>query len=254
MNCAEPGGALSDAGTTCLRNGAGHPFPRWVVSPSHEAEGGTLRHGCNNDKGTTMRKHIVTALAVGACLLTGTASAAGGPPPRTRGTIESVNANTLTMDTRGGQKVAIMLNANTKFASATQAQVSDIKPDSYIGTAAAPQPNGTLKALEVTVFAPSMRGVGDGHYPWDLGSNSSMTNGAVGALQGSNGRTMTVKYKGGEKQVMVPEDAPVVALAPAEASIAKPGAHAVAFATKGADGTLTAAFVVVGENGTVPPM
>ncbi len=201
-----------------------------------------------------MRKHIIPALAVGACLLAGAASAAEGPPPRTRGTIESVNGNTLTMDTRSGQKVTIKLNADTKFASVTQSQMSDIKPDSYIGTAAAPQPNGTLKALEVTVFDPRMRGVGDGHYPWDLGQSSTMTNGAVGALQGANGRTMVVKYKGGEKQIMVPEDVPIVLLTPADASIAKPGAHAVAFAAKGADGTLTAGFVAVGENGVKPPM
>ena len=200
-----------------------------------------------------MRKRSVTAFAVGVALLAGAALAAG-PPPRTRGTIESVSADTLTMATHGGQTVAIKLTPDTKFASVTNAQMADIKPDSYIGTAAAPQPNGTLKALEVTVFAPSMRGVGDGHYPWDLGQSSTMTNGAVGALKGANGRTMVVQYKGGEKQVMVPDDVPIVALAPADASIAKAGAHAVAFATKGADGTLTAAFVAVGENGAVPPM
>ncbi len=199
-----------------------------------------------------MRKHVLTALVIGVSLAGSAALAA--LPPRTRGTIESVNANMLTMKTRSGQSVEIKLTPETKFASVTQAQFSDIKPDSYIGTAAAPQPNGTLKALEVTVFDPKMRGVGDGHYPWDLGNNSSMTNGAVGALEGANGRTMVVKYKGGEKQVTVPQDVPIVTLTPADASIAKPGAHAVAFAEKGADGTLTAGFVAVGENGTMPPM
>lgn len=200
-----------------------------------------------------MGKRNVTAFAVGFSMLAAAAVAAG-PPPRTRGTIENVSADSLTMDTRGGQKVAVKITPDTKFASVTNAQMADIKPDSYIGTAAAPQPDGTLKALEVTVFAPSMRGVGDGHYPWDLGQSSTMTNGAVGALKGANGRTMVVQYKGGEKQVTVPEDVPIVALAPADAAVVKPGAHAVAFATKGADGTLTAAFVAVGENGAVPPM
>ena len=199
-----------------------------------------------------MRKHVVTALAIGVSLAGSVALAA--LPPRTRGTIESADATMLTIDTRGGQKVEIEITPETKFASVTQAQFSDIKPDSYIGTAAAPQPNGTLKALEVTVFDPRLRGVGDGHYPWDLGNNSSMTNGAVGALQGANGRTMVVQYKGGEKQITVPQDVPIVTLTPADASVVKPGAHAVAFAQKGADGKLTAGFVAVGENGAIPPM
>ncbi len=104
------------------------------------------------------------------------------------------------------------------------------------------------------MFAPSMRGVGDGHYPWDLGANSTMTNGAVGALQGTSGRTMQVKYKGGDKEITVPEDTPIVAVAPADASIVKPGAHAMVLAPKGRDGTMTATFVLVGLNGVTPPM
>lgn len=199
-----------------------------------------------------MRRHVLTAMVLGATLLSSAAFAA--LPPRVRGTIQSLNGDTLTIVTRDGRKAEIKITPDTKFASVTQAQFSDIQPDSYVGTAAAPQPNGTLKALEVTVFDPKLRGVGDGHYPWDLGADSTMTNGAVGALEGSNGRTLDVKYKGGEKQVMVPEDVPIVTLTPASESVAKAPEHAVAFAEKGADGTLTAKFVAVGVNGVVPPM
>lgn len=199
-----------------------------------------------------MKKRVITAMAIGGTLFVSAAFAA--LPPRTRGTIESLNGNTLTMDTRSGKKVVIKITPDTKFAGVTMAQFSDIKPDSYIGTAAAPQPNGTLKALEVTVFDPKLRGVGDGHYPWDLGNDSTMTNGAVGALQGTNGRTLEVKYKGGEKQITVPEDVPIVHLTPASESIVKPSEHAVAFAEAGPDGALTAKFIAVGENGVVPPM
>ena len=199
-----------------------------------------------------MRKPTLAALAAGLALLGSVALAA--PPPRTRGTIETITADTLTLDTRSGQTVAIKLTPDTKFASVTQAQIGAIQPDSYVGVTAVPQPDGTLKALEVHVFAPSMRGVGDGHYDWDLGPSSTMTNGAVGALQGTQGRTITVKYKGGDKAITVPEDVPVVAMAPADRSVAKPGAHVVALAAKGDDGALTAAFVVVGENGLTPPM
>ncbi|MBV9748054.1 MAG: hypothetical protein JO157_04490 [Acetobacteraceae bacterium] len=201
----------------------------------------------------TMKKHILAASAIGFALLSGAAFAAP-PPARTRGTIENVSADALTLDTRGGQKVEFKLTPDTKYASVTQAQIGDIQPDSYVGVTAVPQPDGMLRAMEVHVFAPSMRGVGDGHYPWDLGENTTMTNGAVGALQGTSGRTMQVQYKGGEKQIMVPEDASIVAVAPADASIMKPGAHAMVLAPKGASDAPAAVFVLVGVNGLKPPM
>jgi len=198
-----------------------------------------------------MRKTI-TALVLGVALASSAALAA--TPQRVRGTIESVSGDTLTVATRSGQKTEVKLDPDLKVASAAQSSFSDIKPDSYIGTAAAPQPDGTLKALEVTVFDPRMRGTGDGHYPWDLGANTTMTNGAVGALTGTNGRTMDVKYQGGEKQITVPEDVPIVLLTPADRSIVKPGARTVVFAEQGADGNLVAKRMIVGVNGTVPPM
>ena len=201
-----------------------------------------------------LKKDILAASAIAFALLSGAAAFAATPPARTRGKIESVSADALTLATRGGQKTEFKLTSDTKFASVTQAQIGDIQSDSYVGVTAAPQPNGTLRAMEVHVFAPSMRGVGDGHYPWDLGENTSMTNGAVGALQGTSGRTMDVKYKDGDKEIAVPEDTPIVAVAPADASIAKEGAHAIVLAPKDAGGTPTAVFVLVGVNGVKPPM
>lgn len=204
--------------------------------------------------GSNMRRQLLSGLALGVTLAIGTAALAA-PPSRTRGTIESVNGDTVTVTTRQGQKIEAKLASDTGVASVSQAQFSDIKPDTYIGTAAAPQPDGTLKALEVTVFDPKLRGVGDGHYPWDLGgSDTTMTNGAVGALQGANGHTLAVKYQGGEKQVVVPDDVPVVLLAPANRDIIKPGARVVVFGDKGGNGTVDAKFMVVGINGTQPPM
>ena len=202
-----------------------------------------------------MRKNVLTAFTIGFALLYGAAALAAPPPARTRGTIEGMSADTLTLASRSGQTVTFKITPDTKFASVTQAQIGDIQPDSYVGVTAAPQPDGKLRAMEVHVFAPSMRGVGDGHYPWDLGNDSTMTNGAVGALQGTNGRTLEVKYKGGDKEITVPEDTPIVAVAPADASIAKPGAHAMVLAPKdAAGGTPAAVFVLVGENGITPPM
>jgi hypothetical protein len=199
-----------------------------------------------------MTKPFLPALALSAVLLATAALAA--PPPRTRGTIESMNGDALTLATRSGQKIAVKLTPDTKVLSATQAQFGDIKPDSFVGVTAAPEPGGKLKALEVHVFAPSLRGTGEGHYDWDLGPSTSMTNGAVGALSGMQGRTMTVNYKGGDKQIDVPDDTPIVAMAPADKSIIKSGAHVIVLGDKGADGTVSAGALVVGVNGVTPPM
>ncbi len=209
-----------------------------------------------------MKKHIPSAAAaavafccVALLLAVAGTTLAAEPPPRTRGTIERLDGDTLTLATRGGQKATFKLTPDTRIVGAIDAQLGAIKPDTYIGTSAAPQSDGTLKAIEVHVFPESMRGTGDGHYPWDLDGANTMTNGAVGALAGTSGRTMTVKYQGGERKVVVPEGTPVVAFEPADRSIVKPGARALVIAPKGADGTQAAAvFLVVGENGVNPPM
>ena len=200
---------------------------------------------------------VAAAVAASCCaalLLAAGAAFAAEPPPRTRGTIERLDGDTLTLGTRGGQKATFKLTPDTRIVGAVGAQLGDIKPNTYIGTSAAPQPDGTLKALEVHVFPESMRGTGDDHYPWDLEGANTMTNGAVGALTGTSGRTMTVSYQGGERKVVVPEDTPVVAFEPSDRGIVKPGARALVIAPKSADGTQTAAFLVVGENGINPPM
>ena len=208
-----------------------------------------------------MKKHppFAAAASVAFCcvalLLAAGATLAGEPPPRTRGTIERLDGDMLTLATRGGQKVSFKLTPDTKIVGAIDAPLGAIKPNTYIGTSAAPQSDGTLKAIEVHVFPESMRGTGDGHYPWDLDGANTMTNGAVGALAGTSGRTLTVKYEGGERKLVVPEGTPVVAFEPSDRSIVKPGARALVIAPKSSDGTqATAVYLVVGENGVNPPM
>ncbi len=137
-----------------------------------------------------------------------------------------------------------------------EGKVSDIKPDSFIGTAAAPQPDGTLKALEVHVFDASLRGSGEGFRPWQGadGKTGTMTNGTVGTLVNANGHTMTVKYQNGEKTVVVPDDVPVVTLSPGNRSQLVTGAHIVLFPAPGGTMPLVAGRIIAGVNGTVPPM
>jgi hypothetical protein len=175
-------------------------------------------------------------------------------PTRVRGVIDHVDAHSLRVVTRGGDKVTLKLADNASVTWIQPISVHAIKPGSFIGTAAVTQPDGTLKALEIQVFPESMRGIGEGHRPWDLGTGSTMTNGTVGDLKVSKGRTLTLTYKGGEQTVFVPEKAPVITYAPTTVAALKKGAHVIVFTAQNPDGTLTATRIGVGKNGLVPPM
>jgi hypothetical protein len=201
-----------------------------------------------------MRQTLLLSLTLGVAVGTMGTAIAQTPPSRVRATIDSVTPTTMTVTPRNGSPTTIALPADVRISGITIAKIDDIKPGSYIGTAAAPQPDGTQKALEVHVFPPSMVGAGEGFRPWDSAPNSTMTNGTVGDLVGSKGRTLTVKYKGGEKTVIVPDDVPIVSIEAGTRALLTPGAHVVVFASKGADGSMTAISVNVGENGLIPPM
>ncbi|WP_213941488.1 DUF5666 domain-containing protein [Pseudomonas sp. dw_612] len=190
-------------------------------------------------------------------LFTATAAqAADAPGTRigVRGEITGVSADSLKVHTNRGENVVINLAPDTKVRAVTLANIEDIKPGSYIGSAAIPQDDGTLKALEVHVFPPELAGSGDGHRPFDLAKGSSMTNGSVGDLVVSNGRTLTVNYKGGQQKILVPEDVPIVNLMPGDRSLLKVGVKIVTFVTQSADGTLTAQSISAGKDGVTPPM
>jgi hypothetical protein len=199
---------------------------------------------------------IARLLLASALLATGATAMAQAPakPIGVRGTITAVDADSLKVHTTRGEDLAIHLGKDTQVRAVTLAQVSDIKAGSYIGTAATPQPDGTLKALEIHVFPPEMAGTGDGHRPWDLEKNSTMTNGSVGSVIAGAGRTLTIQYKGGEKKVVVPDDVPIVNLLPGDRSLLAPGVKVVLFAKKEADASLTALAISAGKNGVTPPM
>ena len=201
-----------------------------------------------------MRQTLLASLAFGLAVGAMGSAIAQTPPSRVRATIDSVSPTAITVTPRNGSPTTIALPSDVHISGITIAKITDIKPGSYIGTAAAPQPDGTQKALEVHVFPPSMVGAGEGFRPWDSTPNSTMTNGTVGDLVGSKGRTLTVKYKGGEKTVIVPDDVPIVSIEPGTRDLLKPGAHVIVFAKKGTDGSMTAISVNVGENGLTPPM
>ena len=194
------------------------------------------------------------AIAAGLQLAAPPRAHADTAPPRTRGVITAVSGDTVTLKTRFGGPATLKIGTDTGFVGAAKATLAEVKPGRFIGTAATPGPNGTLRAIEVTIFPDSMRGSGEGHYGWDLGKSSSMTNGTIGTVTASTKLSMTVSYKGGQKTLLVPDDVPVVDLQPADRSLLQPGAHVVAIGPKSADGSVEVKRIIIGEKDVVPPM
>jgi hypothetical protein len=205
----------------------------------------------------TMR--ILTATAFASAIAITAVSAQQPQTQRVRGTIEKVDGNTLLLKSPSGESVTLTLADNAVVVGVLKATVADIKEGSYIGSGALPQPDGTQKAVEVHIFAESQRGTGDGHRGnWDgtpYGAGiGTMTNGAVGqAVTSVDGPVITVKYKEGEKKVIVGPNVPIVRYEVGDKGELKPGAAvSAAAATKKPDGTFSAARINVGRNGVTP--
>ncbi|WP_425987782.1 hypothetical protein [Afipia sp. DC4300-2b1] len=175
---------------------------------------------------------------------------------RVRGAVESLDGETLRLKSRDGAEVVLHLPADAGVAGVAKISLTDVKVGSYIGVTSVPDADGSQKAVEVHVFPEAMRGTGDGTRPWDLKPNSSMTNGAVDdrTVTGNDGHTLTVKYKGGDRKVLVTPETTVVTFVPATRSEIKAGAPVFAIATKKPDGTLDVARLSIGRDGITPPM
>src|SRR5258705_6406400 len=197
---------------------------------------------------------VLASAAFVAALVTTSAFAQQPQTVRLRGTIEKVDGSTLTVKARDGAQLTLTLTGNAQVVSVVKASLADIKEGSFIGSGAMPQADGSQKALEVHIFAESQRGTGEGHRPWDGAPNSTMTNGTAGtAVTGVDGPTITVKYRDGEKKIVVGPDVPIVRYEIGSLSELKPGAAVtVPAATKKPDGTFETARVNVGRDGVVP--
>jgi hypothetical protein len=197
-------------------------------------------------------KISTVALALAACVAVSTIVFAEDAPARVRGTLQKMDGNNLTIATKSGKETNVPLKDGAPVIAVTKGAMSD----TFVGITAMPQPDGTQKAVEVHVFEESLRGVGEGHYPWDLNPDSTMTNGAVAQqVQKVEGNTLQVKYKDGEKTIVVPKEAEVVNLVPGGKDDLKTGAQVfIPRWEKQGDGTWQAAVVVVGRDGITPPM
>jgi hypothetical protein len=179
-------------------------------------------------------------------------------PPATqriRGDVTSIDGLSLQVKERSGAMLTIKLAENYVVTSVAKVGVESIAANTFVGAASMPQSDGTQSALEVLVFPEAMRGSGEGHYAWDLQPGSMMTNATVAEVVAVGpARRLTLRYKDGEKVVVVPDAVPVVTFEPGDRAMLKAGAHVLLTATKQPDGTLTAGRVAVGKDGLVPPM
>jgi len=191
-------------------------------------------------------------VAVGFLLFAGVAAAE--ETVRVRGTIERVEGNAYGIKARDGRMLKVALATNASVAASVKSTLSDIKPGSYVGVAALPQDDGSQRALEVHIFHESMRGTGEGHRPWDLLPKSTMTNATVDqVVTAADGHTLTLKYKDGEKRIVVPRETAIVTYLPGNAAELTSGAAIfVPAATRRPDGTLEAQRVMVSRE-VAPP-
>jgi hypothetical protein len=176
-------------------------------------------------------------------------------PSRVRGAIEGVDGEALAVKSRSGEDVKLHMTTDMKVVGIIKISLADIKVGSFVGATTVPGPDGANNAVEVHVFPEDMRGTGEGSRPYDLKPNSSMTNATVNqSVAGNDGHTLVLKYKDGEKKIVVSPDTPVVTYVPADKSDLKPGAKIIAFMKKLPDGSFETNRVNVGRDGLTPPM
>ena len=200
------------------------------------------------------------AIALFAAAATSLSIGAAAQSARVHGVIAYVDAQSMVIKDRSGEVVTIVRPADMRVTEVLPFKLSQIKPNSFVGAGAKPQPDGTQLAVQVLVFPESMRGVGEGFRPWDVVPNGTMTNATVSTLEGApvsvrGGKKLVLKYKDGQQTLIVAPDTPVVTLKPVTdpKALLVPGANVVVSA-RVKDGQPTASSVLVGRNGYVPPI
>src|SRR5271166_2485048 len=197
--------------------------------------------------------------AASAFVLLFAASIAAAQAPdivRVRGTVESADGRTLNVKGRDGAPMTVKYPDDVRVIAVDRKSLADVKQGVFVGITAMPLPDGTQKAVEIHIFPEAMRGTNEGHRPWDLMPNSTMTNANIDSeIVSADGKELVLKYKDGEKKFIVPANVEVVMFAPATAADLKPGEKVfVPGAKKLPDGTTQAGFVIFGRDGITPPM
>ena len=203
---------------------------------------------------STFRRPLIALAMVAASSLAAIAQQPPSPT-RVRGTIEGIDGDVVAVKSRSGDDVKLHMTSGMRIVGIVKISLADIKVGSFIGATTVPGPDGSQNAVEVHVFPEAMRGTGEGSRPYDLRPNSTMTNATVAeSVAGNDGHTLLVKYKDGEKKVVVSPETPVVTYVPADKSDLKEGAKVIAFVKKLPDGSFETDRISVGRDGLTPPM
>ncbi len=204
------------------------------------------------------RSMLARPLFAAAMVVASTLCAIAQQPPtpsRVRGTIVGVDGDVIAVKSRSGEDVKLHMTGDMRVVGIIRISLADIKLGSFIGATTVPGPDGRQDAVEVHVFPEAMRGTGEGSRPYDLRPNSTMTNATVAeTVAGHDGQTLMIKYKDGEKKIVVGPDTPVVTYVAADKSDLKPGAKIIAFVKQLPDGSFETNRVSVGRDGLTPPM
>jgi hypothetical protein len=197
------------------------------------------------------RGFLVSTIAIAT-----TAPALAQETRRVRATIEKIDGSTLYVKTREGEDLKIKLAEKPVFMAIIPATLADLKPGTYVGSGATPGPDGSLVAMEVHIFPEAMRGTGEGHRPMAGAPQATMTNANVDvSVAAVDGQMLTLKYKDGEKKLLVTPKTAIVAYTPGDFAELKPGIKIfIAAAQKQPDGSLQVARISYGRDGLTPPM
>jgi Domain of unknown function (DUF5666) len=199
--------------------------------------------------------HKLTMLALAGLMTLGAIPVlAQARPPTTpiMGTVASMSDTEVDLTKADGTVAAIKLGDKTRYSFVSALKIEDIQPNSYVGVGAMTGADGTNTAVEVTVFPEAARGAGEGFGPWNQGASSTMTNGTVSQVVATSGHTLTVTYKGGQQDILVPDGTPVTTFALTDKSALVVGAQVLVRAIKADDGSFTAGFVSIGKDGYLP--
>jgi hypothetical protein len=197
---------------------------------------------------------VVFAAVLGLIAVTSTVHAQDAV--RLRGTVVAMDGPMYMIKLRDGSEAKVSLTDNALVVAIVKASLADIKQGVFVGTTGIPQADGSQKAIEVHIFPEAMRGTGEGHYAWDLRPQSTMTNANVEqTVAGVDGQTLTLKYKDGEKKILVTPDTVIVTYVKGDKSEITPGTKIfIAAAKKQSDGTFQTPRINYGKDGLGPPM
>jgi hypothetical protein len=194
---------------------------------------------------------LTALLAVAA----GAQQAPQGTPTRIRGTVEKLDGQDLTVKSREGQQVTVLLAPNVTIGYLVKKSLPDIKAGDFVASTSTKGSDGKNHSVELRIFPEAMRGLGEGQYVWDLVPESLMTNATVTGVTGApQGQTLKVTYKGGESELVVGPETPIFGYGSGDTSLLKPGAAIFIVAFKKDDGTLSAGRVTAEKDGIKPPM